>query len=262
MTGPVCRAVGVGLGDLAAVVGAGGKTTLMFRLVAELRRDGVRAAAATTTKIFRPGPVDGGRLACGSVRELARVLAGWSWAAGSPFPVLGAAVSAAGKVDGVDPAACAELLGAGLVDAVVVEADGAGRRPVKAPEPWEPVVPGGTTVFAAVVGLGCVGRPFDDRTAFRLERMAAVTGLSPGDPISPDAIVRLLARPGGLAERCPPGVRAVAVLNQADLPGAAEAGRQIARAVVAAPGRFDRAVVARLAADDPIVEVVDREEPV
>ncbi len=262
MSGPACRAVGVGPGDLVAVVGAGGKTTLMFRLVGELRRAGVRAAAATTTKIFRPDPGDGGRVACGDAGELARILAGWSWALDAPFPVLGGGVNEAGKVSGVDPAACRELLRAGLVDAVVVEADGAGRRPVKAPEAWEPVVPDGTTVFAAVVGLGCLGRAFDDRTAFRLERMAAVTGLSPGDPISPGALIRLLARPGGLVERCPSGARAVAVLNQADLPGAAGAGRGIARAVLAGPGRFGRVVVARLAADDPIVEVVDREEPV
>ncbi len=255
-------ALGVGCGDLVSLVGGGGKTTLMMRLAGELRSAGLRAAAGTTTKIFPPGPGEPGELVvAGSPGALERALEAWRWTPGR-FPVLGRRLAHPGKVEGVDPGWCRGLVREGLLDALALEADGSARRPVKAPEPWEPVVPGGTTVFVAVVGLTCLGRPFDGRTAFRLERMAEVTGLRPGEPISPDALVRLLTRPDGLAKGCPPGARAVAVLNQADAPGAAGAAREVARGVLAGPGRFGRVAITRLTAGEPVEEVLEREEPV
>ncbi|HCU68388.1 MAG TPA: hypothetical protein DGF30_04015, partial [Desulfomicrobium sp.] len=39
---------------LLSIVGAGGKTTAMFRLARELGERGLRVACATTTRIFRP----------------------------------------------------------------------------------------------------------------------------------------------------------------------------------------------------------------
>ncbi len=256
------EALGVVPGDVVSLVGGGGKTTLMTRLVGELRASGLRAAAGTTTKIFPPRPGEPGRLVVGESPEaLEQALEAWEWAPGR-FPVLGRRLAHPGKVEGVDPGWCRALVRRGLLDVLVVEADGSARRPVKAPEAWEPVVPEGTTVFAALVGLSCLGRPFDERTAFRLERMAEVTGLAPGDPISPAALVRLLTRPGGLAMGCPPGARAVAVLNQADTPAAVEAAREVARGVLERAGRFTRVAVTRLTDAEPVEEVLEREEPV
>ena len=41
-------------GDMAALIGAGGKTTTMFRLVKELREKSRKVLVTTTTKIFKP----------------------------------------------------------------------------------------------------------------------------------------------------------------------------------------------------------------
>ena len=41
-------------GGVISIVGAGGKTTLMFRLARELSKDGDRVLTTTTTKIYMP----------------------------------------------------------------------------------------------------------------------------------------------------------------------------------------------------------------
>ncbi len=243
-------ALGVGRGDLVTVVGGGGKTTLMYRLVRDLREHGVRAAAGTTTKIFPPGAEGPGRLVLGEGPEvLHEAVARWDWA-DPGFPVLGRTLIHPGKVDGIDPAWAVGLLRDDLLEVLVLEGDGSARRPVKAPESWEPVVPAETTVFVAVAGLSCLGRPLGPDVAFRTERFAAVTGLAGGDPISAEALARLFVHPEGAGKGCPPGARAVAVLNQADDPRSWAAARGIAGAVLEAGGRFGRVVVARLAGSE------------
>ncbi len=255
------EALGVGPGDLVTVVGAGGKTTLMYRVVSELRAAGLRAAAGTTTKIFPPSPEGEGRLVLGEdPAALARRLEAWDWA-GPGYPVLGRALLHPGKVDGVAPEWAGALLAAGLVDCLVLEGDGSARRPVKAPEEWEPVVPAETTVFVAVAGLTCLGRPAGE-ASFRVERFREITGLGPDDPIGPQALARLFTHPRGAAKGCPPGARAVAVLNQADNPRVWARARGLAGAILGGEARFGRVVVCRLAGPEAEWEVWERGEPV
>jgi probable selenium-dependent hydroxylase accessory protein YqeC len=47
-------AFGLPEAGVISIVGAGGKTTLMFRLAGELARVGHRVLTTTSTKIFRP----------------------------------------------------------------------------------------------------------------------------------------------------------------------------------------------------------------
>ena len=56
MPDTIAEALGLPERGLLSLVGAGGKTTVMFRLAAELNARGLRVACATTTKIFPPTP--------------------------------------------------------------------------------------------------------------------------------------------------------------------------------------------------------------
>lgn len=246
-------ALDVGRGDLVSFVGGGGKTTALYRLVAEWRAHGIDAAAAVTTKIAVPAPEDGCALLCAeSYEELpARLAPGGA-------VVFGRRVLPSGKVDGIPPEWCDRLVAEGRAGALAVEADGAARRPVKAPETWEPVVPAATTLFVPVMGLSCVGRPLTDANAFRPERIAQVTGLRPGASLTIEALAALLASPEGLLKGRQPGVRVVALLNQADLPGAQAAGQALAEALLARPGPMDRVVLAALREPSPVREVWER----
>jgi probable selenium-dependent hydroxylase accessory protein YqeC len=223
-----------------SLVGAGGKTSLMYRLVAELRASGVGAVAATTTRIAPPAPGEPALLCAETWEELARRLGPCPWA------VVARRRLPADKVEGVPPDWCDRIRREGLAGALVVEADGSARKPVKAPESWEPVVPPSSTLFVAVVGLSCVGESLDGDHAHRPERISAVTGVPPGARLTPDSLARLLASEEGLLRGRPLHARAAAFLNQADVPGGTAAGREIAGLLLGEGRSYERVVVGSL----------------
>ncbi len=234
------EALGIGAGDLVSLVGGGGKTSLMYRLVAELRASGVGAVAATTTRIAPPAPGEPALLCAETWEELARLLGS------CPRVVVARRRLPADKVEGVPPDWCDRIRREGLAGALVVEADGSARKPVKAPEAWEPVVPASSTLFVAVLGLSCVGVPLDRDHAHRPERVSAVTGVPTGARLTPDSVARLLGSEEGLLRGRPLRARAAAFLNQADVPGGTAAGREIAGLLLGGGRPYERVVVGSL----------------
>ena len=211
---------------LLALSGGGGKTTALFALASELADSGARVLVTTTTRIRDPR-AEGRRvdafledpgLAPGAgtaTRSRPLSLPGPKVRGGS-VSVLCAGV-AGGKLVGVDPGAFPILAGSGRWDAILVEADGARMRPIKAPAPYEPVWPDGVTSALGLVGLDCLGRPLDDRIAQRPERLGPVAGLKSGADIRLEHVIRLALHPEGLFSGAPAGVRRILVLNKADL---------------------------------------------
>jgi probable selenium-dependent hydroxylase accessory protein YqeC len=223
-----------------SLVGAGGKTTLMYRLLTELRRRGVRAVAATTTKIAPPATEEG-TLLCARTFDEARA----RLRSGEGGTVLGRELREDGKVAGVPPEWCDRLVSEGEVEVLVVEADGSSRRPLKAPEAWEPVVPAGTTAFVALAGLTILGRPLADEAVFRPERVSAVTGYPLGVSVTEELLAALFNAPDGLLRGRPSGARAYAFLNQLDTPEAQDSARSLAAGILEAK-KYRRVVGAAL----------------
>lgn len=201
---------------IVAFVGAGGKTSLLLHLARELEAEGRAVLVTTTTHLADPRE-EGESFASIVFRpDLEHPAAGRSPAGPDPVPGVTLVVSrladGPGKLKGIDPSRVAELREAW--DLVLVEADGSKRLPIKAPAPYEPVVPAGTDVVVGVVGLDALGRPMDERTVHRPERFAAVTGCERGAPIGWDHVVALARHPEGLFK----GTRArrVVLLNKSD----------------------------------------------
>lgn len=219
---------------LVCLTGSGGKTTLLYALGAALADRGARVLCTTSTRLCRPRPEQSPHfLSCPTAGEI---------------PVLekaGMLTAARPAAEGHDPAYLRgysredldRLLERGAADWILVEADGAGRRPLKAPAEKEPVIPGSTRVVIAVVGLSGLGKPFTDTWVFRPGLFADLTGLPFGRPITARAVAKVLAHPDGLCKGAPTGAMRLAFLNQADLPGGREAGRAIARELCALEGR-------------------------
>lgn len=226
---------------IVSLTGGGGKTSLLFALAESLAGSGKRVVCTTTTRMLRPEPLDW--LAV-SVRDDPEP---------PPAPRRGALFAArplageAGKVRGFDPGRIDNLDRRAEGAWILVEADGAAGRPLKAPAEHEPVIPSRTTVAIAVVGLGCMHRPFDTDTVFRMERVSTLTGLSVGDIVTPAAIARMAALPNGMFKNVPASARRFLFCNQADLPGAEAAGEELTREVRrCAPGFLHGAFVASL----------------
>jgi len=197
-------------------VGAGGKTSLLLHFAQELASEGRPVLVTTTTHLADPRG-EGDPFTRVVLRpELERLPEHGAVEGPDPSPGVTLLVSRPadepGKLKGVHPSRIAELRKAWRF--VLVEADGSKRLPIKAPAPYEPVVPDGTDLVVGVVGLDALGWPMDDRTVHRPERFAAVTGCPPGAAIGWDHVVALARHPEGLFK----GARGprVALLNKVD----------------------------------------------
>ena len=126
--------------------------------------------------------------------------------AGGPLvglsPVVGTRVLDNGKLDGVPPEWVPTLRDLPWVGAVLVEADGAARLPLKAPAAWEPVIPACTSLTIVVAGLDAQDAPLDADHVHRPELLAALLGLEIGRPVPSGRLCEALL--AGYGPRCPP----------------------------------------------------------
>lgn len=222
--GGLAGLLGVEPPALVSLVGAGGKTTLMHRLARELGKRGLSVLVTTTTRIHPP-PWE--TLLEPDAAALGRLLRRRLASGG----VLAAAAGAEHhgrrlKLVGIRPADLDDLFLSGAADVILVEADGAAGRPLKAPRAHEPVVPGRSTLVLGLIGLAALGRAATAQNVLGLAGLAAVCGLEAGQTITPEHLMRLIAHPDGLFKGAPPSARKVAILNQAD----AAAGADLASA--------------------------------
>jgi molybdenum cofactor cytidylyltransferase len=227
-----------------AFVGAGGKSTAVFRLARETAPGFPAVLVTTSTHLGQSQSawadhhisVDGDPDLSGI--DLGK-LSGVILVTGPPSR------SESGKLTGLTDQQLVLLDQIAVERGIplLVEADGSRRLPLKAPAPHEPAVPGFVTEVVVCAGLIGVGHPLSARTVHRPEVFAALSGLKPGEIVTPQALVKvLLAEQGGLKGTSGPAARTV-LLNQADSATlAAEAG-QLSRSLVPA---YRQAILAQL----------------
>ena len=243
--------------EIISLVGAGGKTTLMFALARELRERGRTVITTTTTKISEPLAEEAPCLVIEADEAPAIALIkdglsrdGHCTFAARRFP--------GGKIGGADPAFIQRLAQEQTADYIIVEADGARRLPLKAPGEDEPVIPSATTLLIPIVGIDALGRPLDNETAFRPERIAKLTGTKFGDPITAHIIARLMSHPQGLLKGALPGARIIPFINKVETIKGLAGARTIAHEVLRqGPKEIERVVLSRLFFHRLIVEVME-----
>jgi molybdenum cofactor cytidylyltransferase len=116
---------------------------------------------------------------------------------------------------------------------LLVEADGSRQLPLKAPAAHEPVIPDWVNTVVVVAGLSGLGKPLDHRWVHRPELFSRLAGLDPDEPVTSEALVRVLSHPQGGLKGIPNGARRVALLNQAGTPELQAAAQRLARPLLA-----------------------------
>lgn len=214
-----------------ALVGGGGKTSLLFALAEECSRSGCRVVTSTTTKVWHH-----------QAREAPRVLLRYgdpTWKenlkngleeTGHVFLAEGLLDS--GKVRGISPALADELYVEGDGDYLLLEADGAAGHPVKAHAAHEPVIPASVTMVVAVLGLEALGRPFSAEMVFREDFFREITGCVPGERLSAPILAGLFSHPRGLFKGTPNSAARIVFLNQCDLLEDLNEARELARRIL------------------------------
>ncbi|MGH7546009.1 MAG: selenium cofactor biosynthesis protein YqeC [Gemmatimonadota bacterium] len=236
-------------GGVICAVGAGGKKTALYRLARELP-----GRVALTATVHTPPFARHVDAVLVEDDPLARLTGGAPAAR-----VLGIAHPSEkhNRWAGLAPDAVDRLAARGMFDTVLVKADGARFRWIKAPAPDEPVIPSSATLVLVLVSARAIGRPLDAEVAHHPEALARLTGARLGEPIRPEHVAALLAHPeGGLK-----GVgdaRVVPILNAVDDDETRERALAAARAALAATDRFERVLLTALTADAPVIAIVSR----
>lgn len=167
---------------VTAVIGSGGKSTLLLTLGRELAERG--SVLLCTTTRFLPFPT----LPCArSAAEL------WDLSSTCRLLCAGTAVpDGSGKLTSpaVPMAALAERF-----DYVLVEADGAKGRPLKAHEAWEPVIPPEASSTVHVLGASGFGQPIA-LSVHRPGRYALLAGVRETDPATAETEAAVLLTEG------------------------------------------------------------------
>ncbi len=265
--------------EVLCCIGAGGKTTTCWRLLAELCVGQQPSIFTTTTHILEPilspdmALFLSGEPAPACLRQVMARVTGLVLAASRlggrhlempptempPTPDVAAlnpvAPARPYKLAGLRPDQIDRLAGEMPGVTWLVEADGARGRSVKLPATHEPVIPKRASAVAVLVCLDAIGHPLDEEIAHRPARLAEYWHIAIGERIGADHITQLMADPAGGLKDVPAGARVIAVLNQHDAAQLHPQARSIARALLAA-GRYERVIAASLRAEQPVLEVL------
>jgi len=241
--------------EMISLAGAGGKTTLMFRLAKELVLQGKKVITTTTTKILEPLSEETVRLIVDSDEKKLQHLVALHLDQDRHLTVARERLGS-GKLQGVSPEVAANLWNSTGADTVIVEADGAAGRPVKAPREHEPVIPSTTTLVIALLGLDGIGQQLNDENAFQPELISKMTGVRVGEKMTGPMLAILMTHREGIFKGAPAGSRVVSFINKIDLPGGLRKGRALAREILNRKHpRIERIVLGQLRHDPPVAEV-------
>ncbi|MGN8902190.1 selenium cofactor biosynthesis protein YqeC [Collinsella sp. HCP28S3_G12] len=182
---------------ITAIIGSGGKSTLLKTLGLELMRAGGRVLLCTTTHMFPVAgvPWDG----------TGRRLDAAPWKPGAAHVPGCTCEACAGLARGsicqagvLDPetgklSAPAEPLGklAQRFNYVLAEANGSKRLPLKAHAAWEPVIPSGTANIVWIVGASGLGKPINE-AVHRPELFCERCGCELTDTATPERVAQVL----------------------------------------------------------------------
>lgn len=162
---------------------------------------------------------------------------------------------------GYEPSVVDELGASDVPEHVLVKADGARTRLLKAPDDHEPRLPTTTDTVLAIASVHAVGEPLDERVVHRPGRVCAVTGRNPGDPIEPADVATVLTSPDGGLKDVPTDATYAPLLNMVDddddLAVARDIGRRVLDRSDDSHGRVSRVVLTSMIDAEPLVEVME-----
>ena len=200
-------------GDVVAFIGAGGKTSALFRLARELHADGWRVLATTTTRVAREEVLAAPLAVRLTSQVTPEMIREWLSLHGFVF-LYGTDNRRKGRITGIHPDVISELMDSVNSDVMLIEADGARRLSFKVPYDHEPVIPRDTSLVVPVAGIDALGQPLDEQHIYNATRIQERYGFPEGEPLIPPWMA-VAIRDSELGLRnIPDNVRVVPLLNK------------------------------------------------
>ncbi len=202
-----------GAKHVAAIVGAGGKTTIMYELAEYLSSKGKRVLIATTTHIYKPPKA----VYAANLQQLQSL-----WQRGS-YAVCGRQAEDAGKLRMPEPNVLAKYMQ--LADITLLEADGAKGRPCKVPAAHEPVLLPQCDIVIGVLGLDALGQTVE-QACLRAELVQKLLGCDGSHLLTAEDLAYIMTSELGLRKDVD-GRKFYPVFNKCDTAAAAARAAEI-----------------------------------
>lgn len=249
------EALGLGRREMISLTGAGGKTTLMFQLARELSLQRKKVITTTTTKILEPSEDESPHLFVSEDETEIRAFVSHRLGQFGHITLVRERIGG-GKLKGISPELADRLYHLYDIDVLIIEADGAAGRPVKAPRGGEPVIPSETTLVVGMLGLDGVGKELNDQHIFQARLVSNLTGIPEGEKMTEEGMALLMTHPEGLFKGSPDSSRWVAFLNKADIPEGHVKAKKIVQEIFKKRDlNVERVVLGQLKGESPVVEV-------
>lgn len=197
---------------VVSLYGAGGKTTLLRRLAAEMVSAKQKILLTTTTKIYQP--CDLPLLIATNSEEALTILK--KHYSRSDIAVLGKRIREDGKVEGIDSRVI-DTIKKELPLSILVEADGAKGRPLKGYAAFEPVIPLSSDLAGAVIGADAIGAELSTKIVHRLDNYLETLNGQKGRQITIDLIAKTYLYMSQIGLEQAPQANQVFILNKTDL---------------------------------------------
>ncbi len=177
-------------GDIISIVGAGGKTTLMFSLGEELREES-KVLVTTTTKIYHPRKHQFDFIAIDKADFSKHNNKNYKG-----IYIYGSGINNEKKLVGLS----CELLEeqTPYFDYILVEADGSKEKSIKGWKDNEPVISNKTNKTIGVLNIQAIGQEINNDNIHRLKEFIDITNSCEGELISIENIILLIFHHKGL----------------------------------------------------------------
>ncbi len=232
---PSVRDSSLKLGDVwegVAFVGAGGKTTAMFQLAREL---GTRVIVTATTHLGAwQIPLADRHVIAERPEEVGEIPDGVTLVTGKIVEERTSPINLSVRYWLREYAKSSQI-------PLLIEADGASQKPLKAPAAHEPPIPDFVRTVVVVAGLGGLGKPLSE-AVFREDEFGRISE-SANPLVTAEMAVSALGHVEGGLKNIPEGARRVALLNQADTSELQAAAQKMGSELLK---KFDAVVVASL----------------
>tara|TARA_Y100001970_G_scaffold96264_1_gene121236 strand:+ start:1989 stop:3347 length:1359 start_codon:yes stop_codon:yes gene_type:complete len=206
----------LGSSELISIVGAGGKTTLMFRLAEQLVDAGHKVITTTTTRIFAAQTkLAKNHIVLGQhTDDIVRLFSMLDYIPN--ILVTGLVSQDSDKAYGLEPQIINDLYRIGKLSkcTIIVEADGSRMRPFKAPDNHEPVIPTDTTMVISVVGSDIFGKKLNEINVHRPQIVSRIANVDTESKVTPEIVSDVFLSPIGGMKMVPDKSRWLPFINK------------------------------------------------
>jgi probable selenium-dependent hydroxylase accessory protein YqeC len=240
--------------NIISIVGAGGKTTTMYRLSKELKKLNKKVLLTTTTVIYYPMIEEYDNLIISS--NLEQLILESKKISRGTITIICNAFYNNNKLRGINREWVKPLYNQGEYDFLVIEADGAKRKSIKAPTWYEPVIADSSTLVVGCIGLDVIGKKINETQVHRANIFGKLVGKDIGDIIDYETVLKLVISRQGLFKDCKDHSKKIVILNKVRDNEQLFYAQQLGHMIMKNSEDISSVLMGNVKDDNPIIKIV------